>query len=245
MLSTGNSRGMRHFLAAWLGMFLTLAALPTPAGAQTVQWTRQFGSTGNEGVNAVAVDATGVYVVGTINGALPGQTSGGLADSFVRKYNTNGTEQWTRQFGSTTDDGAYGVAVDSTGVYVVGYIYGTLPGQTSAGFADAYVRKYDANGNIIWTRQFGSTTDDGAGGVAVDSTGVYVVGRTNGALPGQTSAGACLCPVYDAFVRKYDANGTEQWTRQFGSAGDDEAHGVAVDSTGVYVVGRTNGALPG
>ena len=77
--------------------------------------------------------------------------------------------------------------------------------------------------------------------MAVDATGVYVAGETGGALPGQTrtSGGGD-----DAFVRKYDRNGNELWTRQFGSAGqfegrvgEDRASGVAADATGVYMGG--------
>lgn len=45
------------------------------------------------------------------------------------------------------------MAVDTTGVYVVGCSEGILPGQTVNG---RFVRKYDANGNELWT-QFGST----------------------------------------------------------------------------------------
>ena len=52
---------------------------------------------------------------------------------FVRKYDTDGKELWTRQFGSTSYDYGYGVAVDGSGVYVAGYTTGALPGQTSAG----------------------------------------------------------------------------------------------------------------
>ena len=35
-----------------------------------------------------------------------------------------------------------------------------LPGQTSAGGRDTYLRKYDANGNEFWTRQFGTAGMD-------------------------------------------------------------------------------------
>ncbi|MBI2820490.1 MAG: hypothetical protein HYX73_10970, partial [Acidobacteria bacterium] len=191
----------------------------------------------------VAVDATGVYVAGITGGALPGQTSVGGDDAFVRKYDFSGNLLWTHQFGTSNPDSARGVAVDAAGVYVVGTILsGSLPGQTSAGNYDAFVRKYDSNGNELWTRQFGTASPDQARGVAVDATSVYIVGGTNGALPGQTSAGSS-----DAFVRRYDANGTELWTRQFGSSsfGFDEALGVAVDSTGVYVTGTAGGTLPG
>jgi hypothetical protein len=68
---------------------------------------------------------------------------------------------------------------------------------------------------------------------------VYVVGNASGALPGQTYSGGS----YDAFIRKYDLGGTELWTRQFGTSGFDNASGVAVDTTGVYVVGQTDRAL--
>src|SRR5947208_3011308 len=55
--------------------------------------------------------------------------------------------QWTRQFGTAADDGAFGVAVDATGnAYVVGLTNGAFAGQTSAGFRDAFVRKYDPDG---------------------------------------------------------------------------------------------------
>ena len=76
--------------------------------------------------------------------------------------------------------------MDSSGVYLAGYLLGTFPGQTSAGLFDAFVRKYDANGNEVWTRQFGTSGTDEAHGIAVGSSGVYVVGRTLGSLPGQT-----------------------------------------------------------
>ena len=54
-------------------------------------------------------------------------------------------EAWTRQFGSASEDFAWSVSVGSDGsVLVAGYTQGTLPGQSSAGFQDAFVRKYDA-----------------------------------------------------------------------------------------------------
>jgi protein involved in ribonucleotide reduction len=207
-------------------------------------WTRQFGTAGDQSADGVSVDSYGnVYVAGGTYDSLPGQTSSGDRDAFVRKYDSSGNELWTRQFGSTGDDYAQSVATDSFGnVLVAGWTTGTLPGQTSLGSWDVFVRKYDSSGNEQWTRQFGTTSEDVALGVAVDSSGnAYVVGRTWGSLPGQTSSGRI-----DVFVRKYDTSGNEQWTRQFGTGGDQEAHGVSVDSYGnVYVAGGTYDSLPG
>ncbi|MEZ4633801.1 MAG: hypothetical protein R2873_05950 [Caldilineaceae bacterium] len=51
------------------------------------------------------------------------------------------------------------------------------------------MRKYDLNGVEIWTKQYGSTSEEWVGGLSVDDTALYVSGITQGALPGQTSTG--------------------------------------------------------
>jgi uncharacterized protein (UPF0548 family) len=203
-------------------------------------WARQFGSPSDDYAYGVAADASGVYVVGSTGGALPGQPTAGGRDAFVVKFDTAGNQTWARQFGSASDDYAYGVAADPSGVYLTGNTFGTLGGPGQRPGPDTFVVRYDVAGNPVWAHQFGSTSDDYVTGLAADATGVYVAGNTGGALPGQRSAGA-----QDAFVVRYDAAGDQVWTRQFGSASDDYAHGVAANASGVYVVGSTVGALPG
>jgi len=213
-------------------------------------WSRQFSGFRSFTDVARAVDADGnVYVTGQVAGPSPGQSAAGGVNAFVRKYDAAGNDLWTREFGSDGPDSASGIAVDDSGVYVAGYVFGTLPGQTGLGGQDAFVRKYDADGNVIWTRQFGApgTTvpfnpnpDDSASGIAADATGVYLVGATTGTFAGQTGAGG-----QDAFVRKYDAAGNELWTRQLGSTGGDQALGVTADASVVYVSGFVAGVIAG
>jgi len=117
---------------------------------------------------------------------------------FVRKYDHAGTEVWTRQFGTSASDSGYGVAVNTTGVYVTGFTEAALPGQTFAGGRDVFIRSYDHAGTEVWTRQLGTSVWEEGRGVAVRGPGVFVVGDTQGALPGQASAGES-----DAFVLKY------------------------------------------
>jgi hypothetical protein len=212
-------------------------------------WTRLFGpgTTHHTRGFAISVDATGIYVGGLTLGNFDGSNPNlGVADAFVRKYDQNGNEIWTRQFGTSNEDEVWTVATHVTGVYVGGYTVGSLAGA-NLGLQDAFVRKYDHDGNEIWTRQFGTTGTEHVQGIVASSDGVYVVGETNGALPGQINAGG-----FDLFVRKYDFNGNELWTRQFGTASDDtmgafgaDAGGdhVAADGSGVYVTGATGGTL--
>ena len=206
------------------------------------EWTRQFGTASSDYPYGISVDATGVYVAGYTDGEFPEQTSSGGRDAFVRKYELNGDEGWTCQFGTDEYDQACGISVDDTWVYISGYTDGEFPDQTSAGGRDAFVRKYDKydpDGTEPWTCQFGTDKDDYAYGISVDATGVYIAGYTVGVFPGQTNAG-----LWDAFVRKYELNGTEGWTHQFGTTSYDYAYGISVDVTGVYIAGSTNGIFP-
>lgn len=221
-----------------LGMSLIIAG----ALAGEPELIRQFGTPLNDYATAIATDGGAVFVAGIVGGPLPGQSHSGRLDSFLRKNDPNGTELWTRQFGTAPpgDTNAHAVAARDGAVYVAGLTQGTLPGQVSSGSEDAFLRRYDSDGNVIWTRQFGTGPLDAALAVAAGPDGIYVAGWTEGALPGQTSAG-----FVDAFLRKYDDHGTELWTAQFGTSAFDIATGVAVDASGVYVAGRTLGALPG
>ena len=215
-----------------------VGAIAVSALGQTISWIRQFGTSSGDLARGMAVEATGVYVVGVTGGVFPGQAFAGHYDAFVRKYDLSGNVLWTRQFGTSAYEETTGLAADATGVYVAGLTFGVLPGQTSAGYQDAFLRKYDASGNVLWTRQFGMSRSDAARGVAVDGSAVYVVGYIEGPASSITGSG-------DTFVRKYDISGTEIWTRHFGSSSHNLPQGVAVDTTGVYVAGWTNGVLPG
>jgi Beta-propeller repeat len=215
-------------------------------------WTRQFGTTSSDMARAVATDASGnIFVAGDTGGDIDGAgsgTSAGGNDLFLAKYAANGNLLWLRQFGTTGTESAYGVAVDGVGnAYVVGSTTDDLDGAGSGvygGVADAFVIKYDADGAQVWIRQLGDAGYEEARGVAVDgSDNVYVTGYTSGDIDGAgalTSAGGV-----DVFLAKYNASGTQQWVRQFGSGADDRSYGVAANGTNIYLTGSTYGDLDG
>src|SRR6185369_4247069 len=93
--------------------------------------------------------------------------------------------------------------------------------------ARAFVRKFDSSGIPLWTRELDYPSS--ATVIASSGSGVYVGGNTEFGDPPFSSR--------DAFLRRYDADGTELWTRHFGSAEHDYVRSVVADSTGAYVVG--------
>ena len=197
-----------------------------------ILWMQKFGSaTGSYATDVVIAEAS-IYVTGTTFDALPGQTAEGLVDAYVRKYDFNGNEIWTRQFGTPGSDQAGQIATDGSHVYVAGYTTGNMADQISAGNEDAFVTKFDSSGNQLWVRQFGTSADDEGRDIAVTGADLFVVGRTSGTLPGQTSMGES-----DSFIRRYDANGNEVWTRQFGTPFNDGAFEVALNNGRVHITG--------
>jgi len=76
----------------------------------------------------------------------------------------------------------------------------------SAGYMDAFVMKFDPNGNIIWSTLIGGPNYDRAYNVEVDSQGyVYVAGRGGPGLP--TTAGAFQPTFYGCQINGPGAYG--------------------------------------
>lgn len=191
--------------------------------------------------SAVVVDGQGrVYLAGLAGEALPGLAGAGGTDAFLRRYDPSGQVRWTAQFGSARDDNAAAIAVDAQGdIYVAGLVKDALPGQTSFGGTDAFLRKYTAEGEEVWTRQFGSAGDDAARAVAVGPDGgVYVAGPEGGTMP---IPGWILPENGSVFLLRYSAQGDLAWTEQvYGTPGLDVATGLAVGPSGdVYLAGGT------
>jgi hypothetical protein len=102
------------------------------------------------------------------------------------------------------------------------------------------VAKLDPTGRPTWSRQFGSPADDAAAALGASGKGLYVAGSASGELPEGAHLG-----IWDGFVRKYLPNGTQMWTRQFGTERFDQVYGAAVDDSAVYLAGTTGGAFEG
>jgi hypothetical protein len=130
-----------------------------------------------------------------------------------------------------------------------GLDFGTTDIKTSAGDADIYVTKINANGSYGWTKIMGGTLYDWGYMITTNSSGnVYVTGGFGGTVnfgldfgttDNKTSAGGS-----DIFITKINANGTYGWTKIMGGTSDDGARGITTDSSdNVYVTGYFFGTV--
>ena len=211
----------------------------------TKVWTRLLGANNYSSSQALTTGNDGsIYVSGDTGGILDGQTyNGGNYDAFITKYNPDGTKVWTRLLGSSSFESASALTTGSDGsIYVSGYTGGNLDGQTNSGDWDAFITKYTSDGTKVWTKLLGTSGRDEANTLSTGGDGsIYVSGYTIGNLDGKTNSGS-----FDAFITKYNADGTKVWTKLLGSRGYDKAHDMTTDSNGsIYIAGYAEGSLDG
>ena len=129
-------------------------------------------------------------------------------------------------------DHGYGVTADDPGnVYVTGSFWSTVdfdpgPGtdeHSSSGWDDAFLSKFDANGDFQWACSWGGGANDHGYGVAIDGSGnVYVTGYFFGTVDFDPGEGEDAHSAFglDVVLSKFDSNGNFQWARTWGGAGD-------------------------
>jgi hypothetical protein len=220
-------------------------------------WTRTIGDVLRSEPVSVAVGSGGIYVSGTA------QEEPSLVEyGWVRRFALDGVAQQSVGIAAGMEDTVADIAVGHDGkVYVTGKTDGSLgddpPPPRSPTMADAFLRAFEADLDVLWTDQFrgmvsheyDTTLRDGFAwgtAVAADSTGVYLTGLVRGSLPG----GPAMRWLEDAFVRRYSTGGAVLWTRQFDATWPDavddfhselqtHSRDIALSSQGVHVVGMS------
>ena len=151
---------------------------------------------------------------------------------------------WITRGTGTNDQAILGIATDSDGnVIVTGHIAGTLDFGAGVmngfGGLDIFVSKFDKAGNHLWSKVYGSPTDDEGLGIAVDALGnSYVAGYFTGMM----TVDAMNLPssdLQDAVVIKIDTTGQVVELRPLGGLGNQRANAIAVDDVGGVIVTGT------
>ncbi|MFN8258401.1 MAG: SBBP repeat-containing protein [Bacteroidales bacterium] len=95
--------------------------------------------------------------------------------------------------------------------------------------------------NLVWGKQFGTDKNEYVMNHVVDQHGnIYISGTTSGKMNG-TNYGQ-----NDGFISKIDSSGNLLWSKQFGTAEDEDIQWSAIDNKGcIYITGYTNGDLNG
>ena len=196
-------------------------------------------SSGDGGV-LVTGEFSGSATFGEGNHQLTLESAGG-GDIFIAKYDSEGDLVWVQRAGSPLNDQGTAVDIFPDGSFVVaGFIgdsaaFGSGDREvvlTSGLHRSMFVAKYDSNGNLAWARTASGrepslTVGEAVGITGTGEGGAYVTGRLIGTLTfGEVGPRGESRPVIlnagfrnDAFVGKYNADGSLTWIHAISSFG--------------------------
>lgn len=234
------------------GEDLFLAKLD-PSGQ--VIWAQNAGGAGNDVCLAICTDAKGrPCIAGNFNSPLLSMGSVTLSNStsqtqpIVAKYDTSGTFLWAKTAtGSGGSNGNYAATICSdtaSNIYAAGgFSFSTIQFGSqilnNSGITNCFLAKYDTSGTVSWVRGAGGINEDAISGVGADQAGnIYVSGSFNSPSISFGTYTLVTAGQDDAFIAKYDPNGTALWAKSSGGTGDEQANSVAVDAMGyAYISG--------
>jgi len=252
-----------------------------------VLWCTKWGM--NSGTNvirawSVEIDSTGAYVSGRGSGTIAirfyssddtfsaANNTSALQNMYLVKYDTNGNFIWRSVQRATGTPENYGLAVDSTQVYISAgtgastltlfnsNVTGAAIDITSSnclqitmtGTQNSYIGAYNlTTGNIVWRARIGSPSAGGVFGfirdAAVNSSGVYVGGSGIGTiylydLNDIQTSINVTGTTTYGLIACYGSNGIPKWAAKIENVS--RINSVAVYDGFVYASGFLDGTLP-
>jgi len=146
------------------------------------------------------------------------------------------------------------IAHDASGnIYIAGTMGGTCTFDnttiTSVGDYDAFLVKYDKDGNLLWVKNTAGIYGEESGGVTIDHSGnVYICGDFRSKNDTSSIFGQQVVSNgdNDLFVAKLDANGNTVWIKTAGGKYEDvfyvSAGSITIDAgDNIYITARMIG----
>jgi hypothetical protein len=208
-----------------------------------VQWSKNYGGSNNDYALSIKPTPDGGFIFVGLTDSNNNDVSGnhGSFDFWVVKTDGDGVVQWQKCLGGSFDDRAMSVIVTGDGGCIVaGYTSSTDGDVTNMqGFADFWVVKLNAQGNIIWQKTLGGSDLDRAYSVVETTDGSIVVAgvtrSTNGNVFGLQGGS-------DIWVVKLSPfGGSLMWQKCLGGSSDEEAFSIQQTSDeGFIIAGVTN-----
>ncbi len=156
-------------------------------------------------------------------------------------------------FGGSGEDFGLETCVDSSGnIIIVGYTTSTQNIATQGahqttlkGDRDAFIAKFDKDGELLWATYFGGNDYENGHSVSVDKDGYIVLTgwtkskfelATQGAYQYFFGGGE-----FDSYIARFTPSGNLLWATYYGGPSNDYINDVAIDGYGdIVFVGRTS-----
>lgn len=250
-------------------------------------WGTYYGTSGSQnvtGIDNIAIDQDGNIIVGgNYLGNMPENyfnTSGTYtdgqnlpADVFLAKFDPQGNRLWGLMYGGIDFEQSIDVAVDSQNkilwfgstqsqedIASPGAYQETLGSSNPINSTnDAFLAKFDEDGNQIWSTYYGGQLTDSYGngsGTLIsglnrnvinfdEDDNIYFASLTKStnqiATPNTFQDELAAVDSFDSYVAKFNPQGERLWGTYFGGLGDDKTRGLLyAGNDEFYLFGETS-----
>ena len=222
--------------------------------------TNQLAQYGGSGANVygyeIEIEGAERYIAGRFSGTADFDPSVGVnnisasSDGFVMKINASGNPSFVHIISGGTSRVTAMEVNGSDELILAGYYSGTVDmdpnagvsNVTSSGAVDAFISKWDDNGNFVWTRSFGGASNTRLNDIDLDNLGdIYTTGSYQGSIdldPGTGTYSASNFGNNSIFFSKIDSNGDFVFGEGIGSTAENWGDAICWDpsSTEDFVI---------
>ena len=193
-----------------------------------IDWQLMVGGSAAEEANDIQKTADGGYIITGMAESTDGDLSANAGDNdlLIFKLDSAGILEWTRTYGGSSADVGYSVTELSNGNFVVVGITMSSDGDVTGhhGSLDGWIIGLDPEGQLSWQRAWGGSNTERASSVLANASGGCIVSISGGA----TGDGDIVQPQggSDVYLLGFNATGAINWTRQYGTNGEDSCNKI-------------------
>jgi uncharacterized delta-60 repeat protein len=204
------------YMAAGIRDGVEQALSETAEGYTCRRWAKSYGGSSADAARSIQQTTDGGYIVAGYTTSF----GAGGSDVWLVKMASDGSVDWQKTYGGSSEDGASSVQQTADG----GYIVAGSTDSFGAGGMDAWVLKLTADGMVSWQQSYGWGGDESISAIQPTDDGGYV------------AAGYCSTNGNDAWVLKLTNDGSVSWQKRYGNMQEDEASSIQQTADGGFIV---------
>lgn len=199
-----------------------------------VVWERQYGGSNPDIAESLKETLDGGFIVTGRTHSSDGDVTNNHASSegWVIKLDKDGYLEWSKSLGGYASDELVEVIQTSTGDYIFVGKSNSRSGDIpfNLGETDGWVIKLNSNGDILWSKIFGSEKIEELYSIIEVDNGYIVSGLTG------TSLGQISSANTNAWIFKIDDEGNQIWSKILNNPGYNSANDIIQNQDGKLVL---------
>lgn len=221
-------------------------------------WAKSIGSSEPDHGQTIRIDkSNNVFLAGNFNETAdfdPGvgihnlSTLSPYIGSFIAKFDKDGNYIWAKSIETSYINSM--ILDTNSNIFTVGSFQGTtdfdpssgIHNETSLGFYDGYICRFDSSGTLIFVKVINGYNDETVESIALDKfSNIFTSGSYRDSVDIDPSGNIDYLHsngAKDIFITKLNNLGNLIWSKSIGGVKDDKTKEVIVDTLGaIYVVG--------